>query len=227
MSAGIYELEAVVKDLYFKDPDNPDPDLYMAIRNLAEKLLVVKQIATTREEIQLISHHLASDLYMDILSGKTRVRSWTKYVWLRLYKYRELYVKDKGKQFFRAKDTSQVDAIRDLHQGSRESTSLASTVEYEDLIERLPEVFREKYQEFNRYTPSHQYYEGLLISVIITIVRDELTLYKIPKHLSGYVRMMSRVMLKESYNYIKEYSGDSQTEVVHDFTSYFEVVYDG
>lgn len=220
--AGVYELEAVVKKIYKNDQS--DPDLYMAIRNLAEKILVVKHIAGNREEVESISHHLAADLYMDIQSGKTQVVSWTKYVWLRLYKYRELYLKEKGKQFFTIKDTTKLDALRDLHSGSKHNFSEMANIEYEDLIDRIPQIFKEKYEEFSRYTPQHANYEDILVSTTMTIVRDEVTLFNVPEHYSGYVRFMSRVILQECYGYIKKYSGDDNTKV-HDFTSYFEVVY--
>ncbi|AMM44937.1 hypothetical protein SP15_139 [Bacillus phage SP-15] len=222
--AGVYELEAKVKAIYNKDPDNPDPDLYLAIRNLAEKILVVKHIAGNREEVESISHNLAADLYMSIASGKLRVSSWTKYVWLRLYKYRELYLKEKGKQFFKAKDWAQVDTLKNLHSGSKHYFNSMADIEYEDLIDRIPQVFKEKYEEFSRYTPQHCDYENILLSVVLTIVRGDLTLYNVPSHSSGYVRMMSRVIIQECYKYIKKYSGGDNTKV-HEFTSYFEVVY--
>ncbi|WJZ23558.1 hypothetical protein LIS04_130 [Listeria phage LIS04] len=221
--SNIRELESVVKQIYGEDRTNPD--LYLALRNLAEKLLVVKKLATTRDEVQAISHHLASDLYMDILAGK-EVQSWTKYVYLRLFKYREYYIKDKGKQFFTAKNTSQVDEIKNLHSGSKYYFNDMANVEYEDLISQLPKVFMEKYVELVRYTKNHPDYDNLLLSVIITVTRDQVFLYKVPEHYSSYVRLMARAIQKECYEYVRKYSEESGPKL-NEFTSYFEVVYDG
>ncbi|PJZ19740.1 hypothetical protein CEW46_21410 [Bacillus cereus] len=220
----VYELEAVVKEIYYADPTNPD--LYQAIRDLATKILLSKRLAYNAMEIDEITHTLATDMYLQVASGQLKVDAWTKYVWFRCYRHRDMYLSINRRQVFDATEASRSDAFRELHQASKFYFNSIDYFELEDLINSIPDYIESQFKGYCRAHPGSIEYTNMFISTLATISNGgEPVLFYLPDSMSNYIRLLAKVMIKESYEYIRKYTdtmGNSKWKT--EFTNYFELV---
>lgn len=222
--ANIFDLEKRVKEIYAKDPT--DPELYIAIRELAERLLVVKKIALNRDEAQEISHNLATDLYLAVSNG-FQIVCWTKYVWKKLYKYREKYLNENKKQVLHIPEISKQEEFKAIHHGSRNYFREIEFFEVEDLINSMPAYIKEVFKHYCRYDESTPEYTNLFLSVLATVAAGDgqVVIINLPAHLENYIRLLSRIIIRECYSYVKKYIDTTGSyRFTNDFVKYFEVV---
>ena len=229
MAKNILKLEQRVKDIYYEDKTNPE--LYLAIKDLAEAILVVKRMVSNSTQVATISHELATDFYMDICSGKLEVRSWTKYVMLRLGTYRGRYYSDTRSVDLVVSDlVDQGNLASTLYSSSKFCLSKESSLELEDLIEYYPQFLLKQYDKCVRYVKGSVEYSNTLISVMLTLLRGNGTVKGVVKYRSTddpeYILFLSKLLMRrlECYSNIlcldSTLSSSLNEELVHSFKSF-------
>lgn len=223
----LFDLERRVKDVYNRD--RTDPELYEAIRQLAEKILVMKGMTRYYDETFEIAHNLATDFYLDISEGKLEVESWTKYIRLRLYSYRSQYLWDTRK------DILEVDDVVDAHQFKSDLSgnfkfNEFTMCEIDDLVHYVPELVRDVYDRSVRYKRNTSEYSNLFISVICALVRsdDDNSNIGVSSSQVPYIKLLRNLIEKRVRVYLKRCSLEevSRNTELYDLVNPFES-YDG
>ena len=224
MSKNILELEQRVKDVYADDRTNPE--LYSAIKDLAEAILVVKRMVSSSEQVSEISHALATDFYIDISSGKLEIHSWTKYIMLRLRTYRGRYYDSNRRVELTTKDCLDADELsNNLYNSSKFSFSSASNLELYDLIEYYPKFILKQFDKCVRYRKGTKEYSVALINIMRMILQDTTDIRMFGDEDPQYIIFLRNVIMKRLENYSNLLCGDkkhdvSSEELIHAYKSF-------
>lgn len=210
-TSDILVLESKVKEIYARDKS--DPELYTAIYNLAEKILVLKRIVKTSSEVHELAHNLASDFYIRLNHEDWTVVCWTKYIQLTLLTYRSKYYDETSKCQFTVDDVNKLDEFTNtMYSSSKFTMSKYSTLEIENYIESLPDFIYKHYDKVVRYTKHTKEYSDHLMSVLCSIMNDRIiTVGKTADRL--YVEFLVKVLMKRLNNYMNRVCETRKKEV--------------
>ena len=210
--------------------DRTSPELYVAIKDLAEAILVVKRLVQNAKQVEYISHELATDFYLDISSGALEVQCWTKYISLRLRTYRGRYYDATSKIDVVVDDPLEASNLAEnLYSSSQFQFSKVSTAELEDLIDYYPEFLFKQFDKIVRYNRGTLEYSRTLISVLLNITRQST---RTRTHAfrsyddSSYVELLSDILMRrlESYSNIlcddKRSNEHTVEELIHSYKSF-------
>lgn len=204
---GTLEREQVVKDIYNQNKN--DPRLYLAIKYLAEGILATKT-DLDRPEIDRITHDLASDMFHRVVNEGLEVEKWTIFVWKTLLGYRKEYFKFRKGTSFELDDVVERSNFREMmYSGSYSLAREVSAVETNDFIYSLPEKVKQLYEKFVRFSPSYKYYDSLYVSVLGSLIRGEVLLFRLPDHFYSYVSFLCRLINQKLADYISYYLDES------------------
>lgn len=168
----ILALERRVKEVYAQDKSSPE--MYTSIKELAEAILVVKNMAYNSTEVDEISHMLATDFYIKLNHEGMKVEKWTKYIRLRLYRMRSDYLKETQGVELQIDDPIEAEEFAERCLGGYYQ-SISSEVEMESVLDSLPEIFFQIYDKYVRYTKSSEEYRLVRLSLMFTLERRILT----------------------------------------------------
>ncbi len=199
---GIIELESIVKEIYAKDKTSPE--LYTALKDLAERILVLKKLVKTRSEVEEISHNLATDFYLRISSGELEVVCWTKYIQLTLLTYRNMHYSDTSKCQIVVDDASILhDFSNQLYSSSKFNLQRESSMEVDDYIKSIPDFLLIQFDKIVRYNKNTVEYTEVLISVLTSIIRKEYIV--VNPHIYDdveYVEVVVKCLMRRLNNYM-------------------------
>lgn len=210
-SSSILSLEAEVKRIYAEDPASPE--LYTAIYNLAEKILVLKRIVKIRAEVHELAHNLASDFYIKLNNEDWTVVCWTKYIRLMLLSYRSKYYDETSKCQLTIDDVNKLeDFTNTIYNSSKFTMSKYSTLEIEDFIDTLPDFIFKHYDKIVRYKKNSIEYCDYKISVLTSLIRNEIVC--IGKRTDReYVEFLTKMIMKRLQNYMNKVCETRRKEV--------------
>lgn len=190
----VYDLERELKQQYLEDKYSPR--MYQAIKNLAEKILVVKHIATTKEQVFTISHEYADYLYGKVVGG-LEVSAWTKYIMLGLRTYTSKYWNSNRKVVIEVKDiVDQKKLVENCF--SINSYTEADRVEMEEYLNTISLFILKRVLELSRYTDT-LLNRQIYLSVLVSIFRDKVILLGVPEKLEYYVEFLVKVIRVNLY----------------------------
>lgn len=229
----ILALERVVKEVYAQDPSNPE--LYTAIKNLAEAILVVKGMTFNHREADEISHNLATDFYIKINHQGLKVKCWTKYIRLRLYSFRSAYLKETSNTEFVIDDLVDAERMRDmLYPQNRETEESYRYSELESVIDSLPTKIMSIFDKYVRYEVDSNEYNKVLASVQLSISMnggfdiDKVILFELDDSYECYVKFMINLISKRLAVYLHKICGDELSrrtelnELIYSYNSFLD-----
>lgn len=168
----LVELENRVKAIRSSD-DPLNVDLYEAIRELSEGILVLKNLAYNVDEIDIISHMVAIEIYSRLQSDKNfEVYAWSKYVKLRTLGVRDKYLKSTKRVAVTTKDILDSQEVQRLIFSSAKSLATVDSVNYRRLsetIQDIPDKIKYLYNQLSRYRKGTRVYDDVYISVLLTM----------------------------------------------------------
>lgn len=213
----IIELESEVKRIYAEDKSSPE--MYTAIKALAEALLVVKSIAFNYREADEMSHNLASDLYLKLNNSNFEIRAWTKYIWKLCYSYRNRYIREVQRVELEVKDITDLYEIKDIAFPQLEATLDGyNQSELESLVSYIPKKILEIFDSVVHYKKGSQLYVNIKISVMNTIRYNgdldssEILLYKLDKSYENYIKFLINVLKKKLLIYVHQICSESMNQ---------------
>jgi hypothetical protein len=208
----IIALERKVKETFANDRSSPE--MYSTIKELAGAILVVKHMAFNSTEVEEISHMLATDFYIKINHEGLVVEKWTKYIRLRLYKMRSLYLDETKGIELEVKDIVEADQFRQVIFGSVNSATNQEVLELESVIQSIPNILLEIFDKYVRYKIGSSEYESVKLSVMLTIEdkikhdRGRIVLIGLGFEYESYVRFMVNLMYKRLAVYLHKIFGE-------------------
>lgn len=229
----ILALERKVKELFENDKSNPE--LYLAIKDLAEAILVVKGMAYNYIEADEISHNLASDLFMKLQEGFV-VWKWTKYIWMRLYNYRSSYINETRSTELYVEDLVDLDKMKHIVFPQAEATFNGyNFYELESVVKSLPVRIKEIYDKYVRYKLESDEYTKIWMSIMLTVNYnkgflniDRIILFELDELYENYVRFMINLISKRLTVYLHKICGDdlSRRQELHELLLGYKSVID-
>lgn len=209
----IIALERKVKEAFAKDKSAPE--MYTTIKELAAAILVVKRMAFNSNEVDEISHMLATDFYLKINHEGLVVEKWTKYIRLRLYNARSEYLNETRGVEFEVSDVIEAEQFRDQLFGSanRFRTEQAA-MELDSVVQSMSTLALEILDSYVHYKPGTTEYEFIKISVMFTIEdklkynRGRVVLVKLGDEYRPYVRFLVSLIYKRLGVNLRKLLGD-------------------
>lgn len=168
----ILELERNVKKEYATDKSSGD--FYLAVKDLAAGILLVKRMVD-KVYIQDIAHMLAVDIYERVNYKGTTIKSWTKYIQLRLLAVRSSYYKETQCCELEVIDPVELEEFSKYVSYSANALNEIRVLETEDFIKILPKVAIKYFDKIIRYLPSTDEYRQLKLSVMQSVINKTIS----------------------------------------------------
>lgn len=209
----IIALERKVKDAFAKDRSSPE--MYTTIKELAAAILVVKRMAFNATEVEEISHMLATDFYIKINHEGLVVEKWTKYIRLRLYRFRNDYLDETRGVEIEVNDIVEAERFRDSLFASSNTTRIEqAALELDDVVRSLADIALEILDNYIHYKKDSAEYQFVMLSVMFTIEdrlrynRGRIVLVKLGMEYEPYVRFLVNLLYKRLYVHLRKTFGD-------------------
>ena len=191
----IFALEAKVKQAYAEN--KASEQMYLAIKELATAILIVKKMSYDYTEIEEMSHIMATELYVKLNYEDYEVHCWTKYIRLRLNKIRENYLNETRRVELSIDDIVDATRFRDSMFGSSMyAQSSINEFELIDFTEKLSGLVLYIFDKYVRYRSETEEYEFVKLSFMFTIEdrikhnRGRIVLINLDNSYESYIRFI-------------------------------------
>lgn len=192
----LFELEDKVKEQFL---DNPlDENMYSVIKDLTEKILVVKKLVSNREDVDQVSHDYAVNLWIRICEGYV-VEHWTKYIMLNLSSTLHAYYKSNNKSQIQITISDPVDKemfVETLY-GSSFSNDYVRKFEMDDYLTTLYIEIKNDVLKYSR-TTNIVLNRKLYLSVLANLFKEK-SLVSLSDDQSDYVSFICKLVRQSIY----------------------------
>lgn len=167
----LIKLELEVKKQYQENPY--DENMYLTIKKLAEKILVVKKLISNKEDVDQVSHDYAIKLWLRVCDGFV-VDHWTKYIMLNLSNTLYEYYRYHNKPSIDIQIIDPVDREEFVTTmfGSSDRNMYVRKFEIEDYLSTLYIYIKDLVLKYSR-TSNIVYNRKLFISVISNLFQEK------------------------------------------------------
>lgn len=214
----IFALEAKVKQAYAEN--KASEQMYLAIKELATAILIVKKMSYDYTEIEEMSHIMATELYVKLNYEDYEVHCWTKYIRLRLNKIRENYLNETRRVELSIDDIVDATRFRDSMFGSSMyAQSSINEFELIDFTEKLSGLVLYIFDKYVRYRSETEEYEFVKLSFMFTIEdrikhnRGRIVLINLDNSYESYIRFIVNLVYKKLGIYLHRYLGEDQSRI--------------
>ena len=214
----IFALEAKVKQAYAEN--KASEQMYLAIKELATAILIVKKMSYDYTEIEEMSHIMATELYVKLNYEDYEVHCWTKYIRLRLNKIRENYLNETRRVELSIDDIVDATSFRDSMFGSSMyAQSSINEFELIDFTEKLSGLVLYIFDKYVRYRSETEEYEFVKLSFMFTIEdrikhnRGRIVLINLDNSYESYIRFIVNLVYKKLGIYLHRYLGEDQSRI--------------
>jgi len=213
--------EQRVKDICSQDKTNPE--LYDAIKDLSEAILILKGMVDDKRSIDEMSHQAAVELFQKVTEEGLEVEKWTAYLRKYLLGVRREYRGVYNQEVIETDDVLDYEKIRSIfYAGSYSLTKGFEESEIKSFVADLPKMIRRAFKNICKFSPDYIYYDNLYLSIICSIVNEEVVIYgNLPEALYPYVSFLYKVIKEKIKIHVIEYLGGSGYEGIYsDIVSY-------
>jgi len=192
----LVKLELDVKAQFAKNPY--DENMYVVLRTLTEKILVVKNLVTDREDVDQVAHDYAINLWLRLCNGVV-INNWTKYIMLNvsstLYNYYKAHNRTQIETTIL--DPVAKDSFITKMYGSSNRNEYIRKFELEDYLQTLFEEIKVDVLRFSR-TTNIVFNRKLYLSVIANFFNEKAVI-GLSEDYASYVDFICKLVRKSIY----------------------------
>lgn len=194
MELTLSEQEEIIKDIVSKDPSNPE--IYTMLKDMIRVFLYRKRACDYKEEYEDIAHTLATDMYMKIYSEHVVYNHYLGYINSVYKRYIQNYREEIG-----ASGTISYEEIAGtslLNKTTKENpfNKINNKVYLEDINATIDTLM----SRFCKYDAWSSAFNNLKISLILTILRGEETVFHLNAEQTAYLGLLISKFKEEVIN---------------------------
>lgn len=172
----------------------------------------------SRDEIDEISHRVASCLYFQVNNDGLRCQAWANYVKVTAMNIRNRYLEEKYGSTIYLDDIIDASQLRERIVPNRTQQEY-HYIELNSLVGSLSDKWFEFFNKICRYDKSTVLYKLVLMSVLLSLEyhyknggKLKIILYKLPESFSNYVEFLIKAISNNLYNLTKKELGLELTD---------------
>lgn len=172
----VVELDDIVKEQ--ARIDKSSPEMYSAIKELAEGVLVIRGLIRNDKELDEISHEAATDLYIKINDEEDplEIVQWSGYLFrcMEGYVRQYLHFNRRREELVINDPVVEREFVLGLYSSLYPSTT---TEELRDVAISIPGMIDEFYDNYTRYSTFTREYYDTKISIKLSIYHESIVVY--------------------------------------------------
>lgn len=193
----LFQLEDRVKQQYATD--YLDEQMYVVLRDLTEKIIMVRGLISVRSDAAQVAHDYALALWVRVCGGVV-IGHWTKYIILNLSTPLHNYYKSNGKRPIDLLIEDPVDEssfIESMY-GAANTNEYIRTFEVEDYLDTLYLSVRDTVLKYSR-TTNIVMNRRLYLAVLANLLQEKSLAGLSPDH-ADYVEFLTKLVRLTVYN---------------------------
>lgn len=210
------KLELDVKKQFELDPF--DENMYLTIKRLTEKILVVRRLIEKREDVEVVAHEYATVLWTRICHGVV-IDHWIGYILLNILTPLHDYydIKETDKDDLVLTDPVDRESFTTTMYGPSDTREYVRTFEVEDYLSSLYLDIRDDVLKFSRYTDIN--INRLLYLSVLSNLVSEKSVIGLPDEYAEYVEFLTKLIRRSTYQKALESVGNPMFQSISEVLS--------